>query len=366
MVLSDLFRGRAPDTLFGRIGALLDSDAMHLIRALQAGPPRPDSLGARQPDALPGADLWVPTRGRARAALVLTPGLSEHGRGDHRIWQPAAALARCGFLVMVPDLPGALAMTVDPADAVVMARAARALAAHPDNPRPGTVAMIAICCTAAPAVITAAQADSPVRFLLTIGGYFDIAAALTAAITGAYRQEAGRRWHHRPPSAPAIGAFLIAIGLALSDSGDRERAREAGLAIMRRGAADLAACRAAMTPEGQAAIALVQERTPERIPERIAALPEAARIRVAELDPSRADLSGMRGALLALHGTDDDIMPWTESIAMSKAVPHGRAMIVPGLRHIGEESHLSLDAKLKLVAVARALLDWRDGVHATP
>ena len=63
---------------------------------------------------------------------------------------------------------------------------------------------------------------------------------------------------------------------------------------------------------------------------------------------------------MALHGEADPVVPWTEALALARAVPRARLVLVPGFGHIGTEE-IPLAGKLRLIEAARALLDWRDG-----
>jgi len=337
--------------------ALFDGEAIGLLRAVQgeaveAVPPRREQGGE--------ADLWRPGEGGARAAIVLAPGFSEAGRDDPRLWPVARGLAGVGFLVMVPDLPGARRLTLDPADIGAMERAAAALAAHPGNPRPGIVAMTAVSYAAGPALLAGARPGSPVGFLLTIGGYHDLKAAATAAATGAYRAPGEEGWRWGPRNPLVAVAFLLAVGEVLADPGDRRSTREAARRLLGREGAVMDDLWAGMTAEGRAALALALETDPDRVPARFAALPGRARGVLAALDPSLHDLSGLSACVVALHGDADPAVPWTEALALERALPRARPILVPGFGHIGMEE-IPFAGKLRLVEAARALLDWRDG-----
>ena len=340
--------------------ALLDREAVGLLRAVRGEAPEGP---APRRERGHGSDLWRPGEGAPRAAIVLAPGFSETGRDDPRLWPVARGLAAAGLLVMVPDLPGARRLTLDPADTEAMAAAAAALAAHPENPRPGAVAMTAVSYAAGPALLAAARPGSPVALLLTIGGYHDMTATATAAATGAFRAPGEVGWRRGPRNPLAAGAFLLAVGEALTDPGDRWYTREAARRLLAPGAAavdDLGDLAVGMTAEGHAALALATESDPDLVPARIAALPARARAVLAALDPARRDLSGLPACVVALHGEADPVVPWTEALALARAVPRARLVLVPGFGHIGM-GEIPLAGKLRLIEAARALLDWRDG-----
>ncbi len=54
------------------------------------------------------------------------------------------------------------------------------------------------------------------------------------------------------------------------------------------------------------------------------------------LNLANKNLSQLRANLILLHGTDDTIIPYTESMALARAVKPGRAelFLIDGLAHV--------------------------------
>jgi len=73
-----------------------------------------------------------------------------------------------------------------------------------------------------------------------------------------------------------------------------------------------------------------------RTPALIDALPAAIRTEMEALNLANKDLSRLRARLILLHGTDDAIIPYTESMALTAAVPRWRAelFLIDGLAHV--------------------------------
>ncbi|WP_456305773.1 hypothetical protein, partial [Falsiroseomonas oryziterrae] len=116
---------------------------------------------------------------------------------------------------------------------------------------------------------------------------------------------------------------------------------------------------ARVTPGGRAALDLVAERDPERVPARLAALPAPARAALEALDPSRVTLTA---CTLAIHGLEDPVIPWTQSATLQAALPEGRAavVLVPGFGHV-EPAGVPPAGQLALIRAMRLLLGWREG-----
>jgi hypothetical protein len=241
------------------------------------------------------ADLYRPGEA-ARAALVLVPGAAERGKDDPRLIAFATSLARARFLVLVPDIESLRALTIGPEDAGRIADALRHLSQRGDVPKPGALGLVAVSYAAGPAILAALALDlrARVRFLLAIGGYYDMEAAVTFFTTGRYRASPQAPWRHMTPNAYGKWVFLRA------NAGRLESARDRWLlaAMARRKLADLAAplddLAARLGPEGRSVHELLVNHDPEAVPALIAALPERVLDDMAALDLSRADLRPRR------------------------------------------------------------------------
>src|SRR5262249_26055357 len=116
---------------------------------------------AAQRDAwpLPGvaADRYQAPGLFASVPLVLVRGFTPHANADARLRHAAAVLARAGFDVAVPTIPGLTRGRLRPLDAEPVVNAISALAAE----RGRSVAVVAISVGAGPGLLAAA--DSRVR-----------------------------------------------------------------------------------------------------------------------------------------------------------------------------------------------------------
>lgn len=334
---------------------LIGGEAGVVLEAIEYGPARTE-LGRITPPPLrqrmAEADLWLPGAGVPRASLVLAPGLSEAGRDDPRLLPLAESLARAGFAVRVPALPGAQNLTLDPADIAAMRRAAAAEAAAGRR-----VALAGISFAAAPALL--AGQEGAASLVVTLGGFHAMEALAVFAATGAHRAPDETEWRRDAPSPFAAGAFLLAVAAALPDGTDRLVLRIAANRLLDNPGAPIGEFAPQLTQAGRAVLALVQERSPEAVPARLAALPPLVRERLAALDPARAALGT---CTLAIHGLADTVIPWTQSAALGAALPPGRAVVVtvPGFGHV-EPAGVPPEGQLALIRAMRLLLAWRDG-----
>lgn len=330
---------------------LADVEAGPGRSALKEATPAP----TREAFAVPGtqADLYRPGT-TPRARIVLVPGLSEAGRRDARLVPFAESLARVGFLVVVPDLPAARRLSADAADAEAAAAAVRALPATP-----GPAGLAAISYAAGPAFLAALRPEVAARldFIATLGAYHDTEAMLTFLVTGAYRAPDAAAWRAGTPRPEALWLFVLANAAALPDPRDvawLRRTAEARLA--RRPGPPVSEA----GEDARAVLALADERDPEAVPGRIAALPEGLRSALARLSLADAELGRLGVCAILVHGTRDPVIPWTESVRLARALPRARLHLVPGLDHV-DPAGLPLGGRLALLQAAEDLLAARDG-----
>lgn len=297
---------------------------------------------------------------QARAALLLVPGAAEAGKDDPRLVAFARALADAGFLVLVPDLPGPKALQVSSEDIVEIADGAVHLAGLPHGS--GPLGLAAISYGVGPTLLAALdqRLAGRVGFILAIGGYDDLTAVITFFTTGYWRERSGEPWRLGRPNAYGKWVFVLANANRLDDSTDRARLT----AIARRKLADLDAdiqpLEPALGPEGRAVMALLDNRDPARVPALIATLPPRIAAEIAALDLAGKDLTPIRAQVLLIHGRDDAIVPYSESVALARALgPRAHLYLLDSLAHASWTPGDTRDA-WRLWQAAGRLLAVRD------
>jgi pimeloyl-ACP methyl ester carboxylesterase len=311
------------------------------------------------------ADLYWPDR--ALAVLVLVPGVVPEGKDDPRLVVLAQTLARARFVVLVPDIANLRAQKVSPDDAHAIAAAIAQLGSCTMPVGGPSVGVMAISYAAGPAILAALRpgAAARVRFLVAIGGYYDLAAVVTFFTTGYFRSGPDQPWQQGAPNAYGKWVFIAANAERLDDPGDRAALAAMAERKLQNLGADVADLEAGLGPEGRSVTALLDNREPERVPALIAGLPEAVRRDLQALDLARQDLSPLHARLLLVHGRDDPIIPSTESTALAAAAPAGTATVylVDSLGHV-ELSPTGLIDGWKLWRAIYALLAERDAAPA--
>jgi pimeloyl-ACP methyl ester carboxylesterase len=281
----------------GAMLELLGEGRRPLLSAL-APEPRRETL------RLPGvaADRYRAPRLGAAAPLLLVHGFTPEGKDDPRVRRAAGLLARAGFEVTVPTIPGLTQGRLRPADVEPVVSSVAALAAASRR----AVTVVSVSVGAGPALVAAAdpRIRDHVGTILCVGGYASAVELLRFFLTGDYAWgEAAGHVDHDPRLVTAFveaNADLVdpATGRALA-AGDRAR------------------------------IAAV-----------LAAPPPALRRVLDALSPERV-AGEIRAPLILVHGRGDRAVPFTESLRLAAARPERTSVVLVGvLGHVEQPAAL--------------------------
>ena len=305
------------------------------------------------------ADIYRPLES-PRAALVLLHGASPGGKDEPRLVDFAATLATARFIVLVPDLVNLRKLQLRANTRIDVADAVRYMANTPDLIPNQNLGVVAISVAAGPAIdaalepATAKQLD----FVLAIGGYYDMLTTLTFATTGYFHD--GTQAHRQEPNDYGKWVFALSNVEMLKSPTDRGAIR----AIARRKLNDRGArvdeLVARLTPEAQALYRFLANTDPEQVQRLHAGLPPQVKAEIEALSLSNKDLSMIKAGVILLHGRDDTIIPYSESVALARALPPARTQLflVRGLFHV--DLKLGLGDYWQLWRAAYALLEQRD------
>ena len=327
--------------------AIMPEDEAAWVLEDLAAEERPSRLKERTPDpvrrpvayAIQGrdyqGDLYLPGESPL-AGIVLMPGVAARGKDDHRLVAFATTLARTRFLVLVPDLPNLRALRVRAEDAQDVADAFSHLLSRSQFPTHGRIGIGAFSYAVGPAVLAAL--DPAIRervdFVLGVGGYYDLEQVITFFTTGYFQKEG--EWHYLEPNRYGKWVFVFSNAEHLSDPRDWSAFRAMAERRLNDPHARIEDLSRRLTPEGRALLALLENRDRVSTPALIDGLPAAIRADMEALNLANQDLSRLRARLILLHGTDDAIIPYTESMALAAAVPPKRAelFLIDGLAHV--------------------------------
>jgi acetyl esterase/lipase len=288
------------------------------------------------------ADLYRPPR-EVRAGIVLVPGVVARGWRDPRVVAMANTLARLDFTVLVPDNPGVRHYRMRASDVREVADSFAWLASQPALAPPGHIGIAGFSYGAGPVLLAALQSDirGRVSFVLSVGGYYSLENVVSFLTTGYYpvvdHSDAAAPEGVRLSPHPYGQATFIRSNLDLL-----ERSQDRG--FFQRYAAYLIDNRldgdepvpTRLAPDAQAFYDLLDNHFPVHVPDLLHKLPARMRSELQGINPAAHDLSRLRANVILLHGRGDNLIPFTESIALADALPAGQAQLflIDGLAHV--------------------------------
>jgi dienelactone hydrolase len=294
----------------------------------------------RGSESLP-ATLYRPSRGPGRLpGWVVLHGLTRPGRRHRSLIRFARAVASAGNVVLVPEIPEWRDLRVAPALAIDTIRAAVLALQARDDVRHDHAGLFGFSFGATQALIAATD-DAIAGQLAGVaawGGYCDLRRLFRFGLTGMHEVD-GVTYQARPDpygvwimagnylplipghedTAPVAGA-LHALAIESGEHGayawdpvydDSKRRFRAALAPRHRSLFDLLA-----------PLTTQPERDEARALELAEQLAQTAILRDPLLDP-RPFLDAVKVPVVVAHGRDDRLIPFTESIRLSRSLPAG-------------------------------------------
>ena len=236
------------------------------------------------------ADLYVPSDGRPKAGVVLVPGVVKNAKDDPRLVAFATTLARARFAVVVPELAGFRALQVHASDAAEIGAAFSFLAGRRDLAPAGRAGIIALSYAVGISVLAAMdeRIRDQVRFILGVGGYYDITGTITFLTTGYFRQD--MQWQRLEPDPYSVRVFLESSKNSLQDPADAAVLESIEELRTDNPTADTSSLAFRLGPEGRALHDLLRNVDPLRAPALIARLPRALQSALSQLNLSNKDL----------------------------------------------------------------------------
>jgi hypothetical protein len=325
-------------------------EALLLIDDVAAGPgpsrfkasrPPPDreTIDYRSFSSRRRADVYRPGGGEeAEAALVVIPGIVRLGKDDPRIIAFAESMARARFDVFVPDLQSLRNLSIRSEDAEEIGALILHIANDAFAETGATIGIVAFSYAAGPAILAAMRPETQtlVRFVYAIGPYYDMEAVGTFLTTGYIRESSDREWQKRTPSPYATWVFVNSSAGLLESANDREILRQMSEIKLADPEADIADLAARLGREGQAVYRLLLNTDPERVPPLISELPPPLLAELRRLNLRSKNMADLKANLILLHGRDDALLPYSESIALAAAAGSDKAhlFVIDSLIHV--------------------------------
>ena len=246
-------------------------------------------------------------------------GIVTQGRKLPEVRRLAEGLARAGYLVVVPDLPGLRWGEIRPETVHETAEVARAVSELPAA-RDGEVGMVGVSTGATLALLAAEREDVAGRTSVVAGvaPYTDVKTVLDIATTGHYEND-GRlvRYEADPFLSGAITQSLV----SMLPPSEEDRLRPEFLTELR-----------GMGAEARSVAELLANEDPRRFDELYAGLPDGVHANLEELSPLAGD-ERVSVPVELISGPQDKYFPVSESYAVWRIAPQARVTVSGALDH---------------------------------
>ncbi len=302
------------------------------------GAQRSSRLAVQAEDGALGAWPAVTVRPRSAPpwpAVMFVNGATPDGRAHPGVRRFAGSLARAGYVVVIPDLPGVAAGELSlPTLAASVDCAVRA--AESAETRDGRIALFGVSVGGALALLTAAAPDLSARISVVacIAPFADLEKVLMLATTGTYPGPAGRFPY--PVSSELQVGVSRSLARILDPTPDTRALRRAVERLDPASPDPLGALRDApcqsLGPAAAAAQALLLNRDPERFDDLFAALPNDLRDVVASLSPLRS-AARLSAPVEIATAPNDKYFPLAESHALAGQGANIRITVSSALAH---------------------------------
>ena len=310
-----------------------------LVRTLDLpGSRRGSSSAADVEEGTFGGRPTTIVRPRSRGpwpAVLFANGATPDGRAHPGVRRLGIALARSGYIVFIPDLPGIATGELTPRTLAAAVECAVA-AADSAEAREGRVGLVGVSVGGTLALLsaTAPELRSRVSVVACIAPYTDLEKVMMLATTGTYPGSTGPEPYAVPPSLPVgLARSVVAILPPTADA----RVLEQALQRLDPEAPDpllplrKTPCRS-LDSAAAAVQALLINRDPYRFPDFYAALPGSVRNMAASLSPVRSATRLVAPVEIA-SAPRDKYFPLAESHALARAAPDVRITVTSALAH---------------------------------
>lgn len=277
--------------------------------------------------------VYRPTGEGAWPGLLFLTGADAAGRESEDVARLGEALARAGYVTIVPELPGLASGAVS--DGTLDA-AARAVASAPDLPRVRgeRVAVGSASAGASLAILAVARPEVAPRVSVVAGvaPFARVETVLQVAVTGAYVARDGRveQYDSEQWLRTAVAASLFET----TSGGAAAEALETRVLEQDDPIAALREIDPSLLPPGdsRAVLELLRSDDPRVFAQRYEQLPPDVRSAIDELSPLRS-VAQLQAPLELAASEQDRYFPLEESELLVEAAPDGRLTVTNVLEH---------------------------------
>lgn len=306
------------------------------------------------------ADIYTSTK-EPLGAIVLQHGAVETGKDDKRLVRFAEQLARARLVVMVPEMPGARQLKVSSEDIPVLLHAVEYLQQTLSPEARSSIGIGGFSISAGLAIMAAMTPEirDDVAFVLSVGGYHDLPQTLSFMITGYYRLNGQQ--YHMESNEYGKWIFVLSNVIRIKDPQQRELLEKVARHKLYYSSPLPEELASQLSGGALDIYRYITNRDPDQSLKLMHRLPPSMREEIQRIDLADKDLSQFHAQLIMVHGMNDNIIPYSQSMALRDAIPPGqsRLYLLKNWHHVDPQDDGVFDAWQMFRALYR-LLELRD------
>ncbi|MDP3038504.1 MAG: hypothetical protein Q8O18_01370, partial [Deltaproteobacteria bacterium] len=277
------------------------------------------------------ADLFLPQGKGKRSGILLNHGVIDTGKDDPRLKRFAEILCRSGFVVLIPDFKGMRSFRIGPSDIDEVQMAFTYFTSLKNYVLPQSCGLFGFSYGAGPTILAACRPAmrNKVRFIIAFGAYYDLKNVLSFIASGNFEFE-GKRYF-RQPQEYGKWVFLANNLDHVVSPEDRSILQRILQVKLRDEKAPTDHFIPLLGKEGKNILALLSHSDPGQTEILIKNLPPAIQTQIEALSVAPV-MNKLHADLILAHGKDDDMIPFTETLRLARAVPDPRRVYVQILR----------------------------------
>ncbi len=277
------------------------------------------------------ADLFLPQGKGKRSGILLNHGVIDTGKDDPRLKRFAEILCRSGFVVLIPDFKGMRSFRIGPSDIDEVQMAFTYFTSLKNYVLPQSCGLFGFSYGAGPTILAACRPAmrNKVRFIIAFGAYYDLKNVLSFIASGNFEFE-GKRYFQQPQEY-GKWVFLANNLDHVVSTEDRSILQRILQVKLRDEKAPTDHFIPLLGKEGKNILALLSHSDPSQTEILIKNLPPAIQTQIEALSVAPV-MNKLHADLILAHGKDDDMIPFTETLRLARAVPDPHRVYVQILR----------------------------------
>jgi len=291
-------------------------------------------------------------RGQASGrGLIVGHGIHHEGMNEHRMVPFARELARSGLVVLTPEMTDLADYRITPQGVSVIRDAAVYLRGRHDIVEDAPVGIMGFSFAGGLSLVAASDPAlaGRVAYVVSVGGHHDLERVLRFLIRNQVETPAGVE--HR--QAHDYGLIVLLYGAVdrFAPEADRAALRDALRAALHQDhPAAVAAAARLTTDRGRQLWQLADSKQLQTLAPELEAFVDTQRAQLAALSP-RGRLGAIHAPVLLVHGTDDSVIPASETAWASAELGSAdhMALVTPLMEHVEVNKPAGFGDKLALL-----------------